>query len=211
MTEDVPNRDRPDYRDPAYRRVLVWSALANLLMFLFEGAVGLWIGSAALIADAADFLEDTGMYALGAIAVGWTVMNRARAGFVMGILMLGVSIAALAQVFVRLYYGGVPSSLGMAATAALALAVNVTVATKLAAFRGGDSSMRSIWLSTRNDAILNGLTIMAGVLVAIQAAAWPDIVAGLVIAGVNLWAAREVLQSALAEMRAEKARDAGPV
>lgn len=201
MVDKLSPPEQPGYRDPAYRRVLIWAGLANGLMFVFEGAVGLWIGSAALIADAADFLEDTGMYALGALAVGWSVMNRARTGFAMGLLMLGVSVVALAQVFLRLWYGGIPSSLGMAATAALALAVNVTVATRLSRFRGGDSSMRSIWLSTRNDAILNGLTIMAGVLVAIQAAAWPDIVAGLIIAGVNLWAAREVLQAAWSEMQ----------
>lgn len=193
--------DMPLHRDPAYRRVLGQAALLNGGMFFVEGFVGLWIGSAALIADAVDFLEDTGMYSLGVLAVAWTLKNRARAGFVMGLLMMGVGVVALAQVFVRLWYGGVPSSLGMAVVAALALAVNVTVATRLARFKTGDSSMRSIWLSTRNDAILNGLTILAAVLVAIRAAAWPDIVAGLVIAGVNLWSAREVLLAALKEMR----------
>ncbi|WP_181703978.1 cation transporter [Chthonobacter albigriseus] len=203
MTETAgeTQQNTGDHRDPAYRRVLLWAAMVNGLMFVMEGVIGIWIGSAALIADAADFLEDTGMYLLGALAVGWTLRNRARAGFVMGLLMLGVGVVALGQVFMRLYYGGVPSSLWMAATAAVALGVNVTVATKLARFSSGDSSMRSIWLSTRNDAVLNGMTIMAGVLVAIQAAAWPDIVAGLVIAGVNLWAAREVIVSAWREMQ----------
>ena len=90
----------------------------------------------------------------------------------------------------------------MAVVAALALAVNVTVATRLSRFRTGDSSMRSIWLSTRNDALLNGLTILAAVLVAVRTAAWPDIVAGLIIAGVNIWSAREILLSSRAELRA---------
>lgn len=194
--------DAPLHRDPKYRRILLEAALLNGAMFFAEGAMGLWIGSAALVADAVDFLEDTGIYLLGVAAVGWSMRNRARAGFVMGLLMFAVGLVALGQVFVRLWYGGVPSSLGMSLTAAVALAVNVTVATRLMRYRSGDSSMRSIWLSTRNDAILNGLTILAGVLVATQAAAWPDIAAGLIIAGVNLWAAREILRAALGEMRA---------
>ncbi|BBE72525.1 cation transporter [Oharaeibacter diazotrophicus] len=199
MTTDA---ETAAHRDPAYRRVLVEAALLNAAMFFVEGAVGLWIGSAALVADAVDFLEDTGIYGLGILAVGWSLRNRARAGFVMGILMTLVGLVALVQVLVRLWYGGVPSALGMSVTAAVALAVNVTVATRLAAWRGGDSSMRSIWLSTRNDALLNGLTVVAGVLVANRGAAWPDIVAGLVIAAVNLWAAREILTSARTELRA---------
>lgn len=193
---------KADHRDPAYRRILVEAALLNAAMFLVEGAIGLWIGSAALVADAVDFLEDTGIYGLGILAVGWSLRNRARAGFVMGVLMTMVGLVALAQVLLRLWYGGVPSALGMSVTAAVALAVNVTVATRLSAWRGGDSSMRSIWLSSRNDALLNGLTVVAGVLVANRGAAWPDIVAGLVIAAVNLWAAREILISARTELRA---------
>ncbi len=141
------------------------------------------------------------MYTLGIVALGWTLRNRARAGFVMGILMMAVGLVALGQVFVRLWYGGVPSPIGISLTSALALAVNVTCAVSLARWRSGDSSMRSIWLSTRNDAVLNVLTIVAGVLVAARGAAWPDIVAGLIIAGVNLWSAREVLSSARAELR----------
>ena len=60
--------------------------------------------------------------------------------------------------------------------------------------------MRSIWLSTRNDVILNALTIAAAALVAMTMTAWPDIVAGLIIAGVNLWAAGEIAVQARQEL-----------
>ena len=196
--------DAPRHRDPRYRRVLGRAAGLNLGMFLVEGAVGLLIGSAALIADAVDFLEDAGIYALGVLAIGWTLRSRARAGLVMGGAMFAVGLIALGQVFVRLWYGGVPSPLGMTLVATLALAVNLTCAIWLMPFRQGDSSMRSIWLSTRNDALLNGLTILAGVLVALRAAAWPDIVAGLIIAGVNLWAALSIIRQARGELATGK-------
>jgi Co/Zn/Cd efflux system component len=119
--------------DPGYRTVLVSSAAINIVMFFAEDAVGLVIGSAALIADAADFLEDSGMYSLAVLAIGWGARNRPRAGAAMGCMMTGVGLVALWQVVERLRWGGARSSLGMAATAA-ALAVNLYCATRLAPY-----------------------------------------------------------------------------
>jgi Co/Zn/Cd efflux system component len=190
------------HRDPGYRTALVSSAALNIVMFFAEGAVGLVIGSAALIADAADFLEDSGIYSLAVLAIGWSTRNRARAGAAMGCMMTGVGLVALWQVVERLLWGGAPSSLGMASTAAAALAVNLYCATRLAPYKRGDVSMRSIWLSTRNDVILNALTVAAAGLVRLTASAWPDLIAGTIIAAVNLWAAGEILLKARRELRA---------
>ena len=200
MIEPAPSA----HLEPGYRRALAASSGLNAAMFLLEGGVGLAIGSAALLADAADFLEDTGVYALAVIALAWTPRNRANAGLVMGIAMAAVGLAALYQVAVRLTLGGAPASGIMAATAAVALAVNLLCARRLAPWKRGDASMRSIWLSTRNDAILNALTILAAALVALTAAGWPDIAAGLLIAAINLAAAREIVTSAWRERAAAR-------
>jgi Co/Zn/Cd efflux system component len=61
--------------------------------------------------------------------------------------------------------------------------------------------MRAIWLSTRNDAILNVLTVVAAVCIVITGTGWPDIIAGGVIATVNLFGSVEVMSSATGEMR----------
>jgi Co/Zn/Cd efflux system component len=196
----------PPHLDPDYRAALIASAALNSMMFFAEGAAGLIIGSAALIADAADFLEDSGIYLLAVLALSWSTRHRAFAGAIMGCAMLGVGTVSIWQVFDRLLGGGAPSSLGMAATAAAALAVNAYCATRLARFKRGDASMRSIWLSTRNDAALNGLTILAAVLIHWTAHAWPDLVAGTIIAAVNLWAAAEILGQARIELRANSVR-----
>src|SRR3546814_17573611 len=94
----------------------------------------------------------------------------------------------------------------MAVTAAAALAVNVFGVSRLAPFKRGDASMRSIWLSTRNDAILNALTIVAAGAVALTATGWPDIAPGLILATINHWAAAGVIAPATRELGAPNGR-----
>lgn len=191
--------------DPGYRTALILSAILNGAMFFAEGTVGLWIGSAALVADAVDFLEDAGIYSLAVIAIGWAARSRALAGLVMAAAMGAVGLTAVWQVVTRLVQGGAPLSAPMAATAAVALTVNVFCASRLAPYKRGDASMRSIWLSTRNDAILNALTIVAAGMIALTGAGWPDIAAGAIIAGINLWAASEIARQAVGELRTHAA------
>jgi Co/Zn/Cd efflux system component len=187
--------------DPAYKTALSICAMLNLAMLFIEGSAGLWIGSAALLADAGDFLEDTTVLGLAFVAVEWSERARAVAGLFQGLAMAGVGIAAMAQIVHRIVEGGAPSSALMGGVAALALSVNGFCAYRLIRFRGGDASMRAIWLSTRNDAMLNVLTVMAAVFIAITGSAWPDIIAGAVIATVNLMGSIEVISAATGEMR----------
>ena len=185
--------------DPAYRDALIVSAAMNAIMFFAEGGAGLAIGSAALLADAVDFLEDAGVYSLAVIALSWGARHRAKAGMVMGLAMLMVGLVAVGQIIVRVLHGGAPAALPMALTAAAALAVNVYCASRLARWKHGDASMRSIWLSTRNDAILNTVTLAAAGLIAWTSAAWPDIGAGILIAALNIWASVGVMRQARRE------------
>ena len=71
--------NKPKHIVPEYRTALVISALLNLAMLFIEGGVGLWTGSAALLADAADFLEDTTVLWLALVASGWSARARAAA------------------------------------------------------------------------------------------------------------------------------------
>ena len=187
--------------DPAYQTALILCAVLNLAMLFIEGSAGLWIGSAALLADAGDFLEDATVLGLAFVAIGWSVRARAAAGLVQGFAMAGVGVGAMVQIVHRILKGGVPSPALMGGVAALALTVNGYCANRLIRFRGGDASMRAIWLSTRNDAMLNVLTVVAAVLIAIIGSGWPDIIAGAIIAAVNLWSAIEVISAASREMR----------
>ena len=191
----------PKHLDPGYQAALIICAMLNLAMLFTEGSAGLWIGSAALLADAGDFLEDAAVLGLTFVAIGWSVRARATAGLLQGFAMAGVGIGAIVQIVRRILEGGAPSPAVMGDVAALALIVNGYCAYRLIRFRGGDASMRAIWLSTRNDAMLNVLTVVAAVFIATTGSGWPDIIAGAIIATVNLWGSIEVISAAIGEMR----------
>ena len=192
----------PTHLDPAYRNALILCAALNAGMVLIEGGAGLAVGSAALLADAVDFIEDATMLALAVVALGWSLRARAVAGAVQGLTMAAVGFAAIGAIAYRLLAGGAPDAPSVGVVAFMALAVNVYCAYRLARFRRGDSSMRSIWLSSRNDAILNILTILAAGVIYLTHSGWPDIIVGALIAAINLWAAAEVLLAAMRETMA---------
>jgi Co/Zn/Cd efflux system component len=131
--------NRPRHLDPAYQTALVICAMLNLAMLFIEGSVGLWIGSAALLADAGDFLEDAAVLGLAFVAIGWSVRARALAGLVQGLAMAGVGIGAIVQIVLRILEGGAPSPALMGVVAALALIVNGYCAHRLIRFRGVDA------------------------------------------------------------------------
>lgn len=191
----------PSHLDPAYRRALVVSAALNIGMVFIEGAAGVLVGSAALLADAVDFVEDAGMFSLALVALTWSKRSRATAGAVQGLAMATVGVGAIVAIIHRLFVGGVPSVPSIGAVALLALGVNFYCAYRLARFTRGDSSMRGAWLSARNDAILNMMTILAAGAIYLTGSAWPDILVGALIAAINLWAAAEVMLSAAKERR----------
>jgi Co/Zn/Cd efflux system component len=70
--------------NPAFRRVL-WAVLAiNAVMFAVEIGAGLAAGSAALQADALDFLGDAANYAISLFVVGMALRYRAMAALAKG-------------------------------------------------------------------------------------------------------------------------------
>jgi Co/Zn/Cd efflux system component len=77
----------------------------------------------------------------------------------------------------------------------------------LARYRHDSSSLtRAALLSARNDALANIAIIVAGLVTALLwRSAWPDLILGLAIAGMNADAAREVWEAAREEHSAAAA------
>src|SRR6266850_849600 len=94
------HRDLSDLHrgNPAYRRVL-WAVLAiNAVMFVVEIGAGLAAGSAALQADALDFLGDAANYGISLFVVGMALRYRAIAAFAKGVSMGAFGLWVIATV-----------------------------------------------------------------------------------------------------------------
>ena len=204
-----PPAGHPASRE-AYRRVL-WTALwVNALMFVVEVVAGAGARSSALHADALDFLADAGNYAISLFVLSSALQTRARAALLKGLTMAGFGVWVVGSSVYRLAMGGAPEPLTMGVVGMLALAANLGVAVLLFRYRRGDSNMRSVWLCTRNDAIGNVAVALAAVGVFTTRAGWPDALVALVMAGLALSGAAQIVRKAARELRAPAAHAAPP-
>lgn len=188
------------------RRVVLTVAGLNLAWFFVEVAVALAIGSVALFADSVDFLEDTAINLLIALALGWGVRHRALAGKVMAGILLVPAAAAVWQA-VQKWGDPAPPHVGwLVVTAGSAALVNGLCAWLLARVRSdGGSLSRAAYLSARNDVLINVAIIAMGVVTALTGSGWPDLVLGLGIVALGVHAAAEVWEVASEEHLAAKA------
>lgn len=188
---------------PAYRRAL-WIVIGlNVGYGVIELVGGFIAGSQALKADALDFLGDGLITFLGVLAIGWSLVWRARSALIQGLFLGALGLGVLGMTAYRVIVQQQPEAELMGALGLIALAVNVAAAIALIPHRTGDANVRAVWLFSRNDAIGNAAVVAAAALVWWTATPWPDLVVAGVIAGLFLqsswsivWDARNDLKEA---------------
>ncbi|TNL98743.1 cation transporter [Corynebacterium tapiri] len=182
------------------RRIVAVVACLNLLGFVVELVSATVIGSASLFADAADFLEDTLINLLVLTALGWSVTSRRKASIGLAGLILIPALAAFGTVVWKIFSGQPPEPWSLSAVAVFAMAINVASAALLMRLRSAEVTLvRGAWLAARNDVLANILILAAGVVTVFWFSVWPDIVVGLIIAAINVTAAKEVYEQARAD------------
>jgi Co/Zn/Cd efflux system component len=188
----------------ALRRTVQLVVLLNLAYFGIEFAAARATGSVSLFADSIDFLEDGSVNFLVIVAIGWTARSRGRVGIALAGILLVPAIATLWTAWGKLALPVAPDAALLALTGAGALAVNLVCAFMLARYRHHRGSLTTAaFLSARNDVLANIAIIAAGLATAhLWHSAWPDLIVGLGIAGLNARAAGEVWQAAQQERRA---------
>jgi Co/Zn/Cd efflux system component len=186
------------------RRVVLAVALLNLVYGLVEVSVAVGIGSVSLFADSVDFFEDTSVNLLIFLALVWSPRMRARVGMALAGILLMPALAGLWTAAQKLRAPLPPDAILLGLTGAGALAVNLVCAFLLSAYRSASGSLtRAAFLSARNDAIANVAIVAAGLVTAyLWQSAWPDLIVGIAIAGMNADAARTVWAAARDEHRA---------
>lgn len=178
------------------RRVLIIVLLINGGMFIVEFGAGLLSQSTALIADSLDMLADALVYAIGLYALGRPLHWRSRAALTNGILQILLALGVVIQVVIKLYTQALPEYGIMGIFGVIALIANTISFFLLMRFRDGDINMRATWICSRNDMIGNVGVLIAAWLVFYTGRGWPDIVIGLIIAGVVTHSAWKIIHEA---------------
>src|SRR5438093_9397470 len=195
---DVPDRRRGN---AAYRLVL-WAVLAvNAVMFAVEIGAGLAAGSAALQADALDFLGDAANYGISLFVVGMALRYRAMAALAKGGTMGLFGLWVIAAVIWHAVHGTLPSAVAMGTVGLAALAANAASFGILWFYRAGDANMRSAWICTRNDVLGNLAVLLAAAGVFGTGTGWPDIVVAATMAALALQGAAAVIKQSLGELQ----------
>jgi cation diffusion facilitator family transporter len=189
----------------SHGRVL-WIVLAiNALMFVVEGAAGVAAQSTSLLADALDMLGDALVYGFSLFVLAKSARWQAGAALAKGAFMLAFGLGVLAEAVHKIIVPLMPSVATMGIVGAVALAANLACFVLLYRHRGDNLNMSSTWLCSRNDLVANVGVLLAAAGSHLLGSRWPDILVGLVIAGLFLRSSLDVLRQATRQLRTQPA------
>jgi len=186
---------------PAYRRALWIVVLINVGYGLVEIVAGFVARSQALKADALDFMGDGLITFLGLLAIGWSLVWRARSALIQGLFLAALGVGVLLNTAYRVLVLNQPEAELMGAFGLIALVANVAAALVLIPHRAGDANVRAVWLFSRNDALGNVAVVIAAGLVFWTKTAWPDLVVAVIISGLFLQSAWSIIRDARTDLR----------
>jgi cation diffusion facilitator family transporter len=189
----------------SHSRVLWIVLMINAAMFLVEGAAGLWAHSTSLLADALDMLGDALVYGFSLFVLARSVRWQAGAALAKGAFMFAFGFAVLGEAVYKVFHPTMPGVITMGIVGGLALVANTACFLLLYRHRSDNLNMSSTWLCSRNDLIANGGVLLAAAGSYLLASRWPDIVVGVVIAGLFLLSALGVLRESIRALRAPPA------
>jgi len=189
----------------SHGRVLWIVLIINAAMFLVEGTAGLLAHSTSLLADALDMLGDALVYGFSLFVLARSVRWQAGAALAKGTFMFVFGLAVLGEAIYKVFHPTMPGVITMGIVGGLALVANTVCFLLLYRHRSDNLNMSSTWLCSRNDLIANGGVLLAAAGSYLLASRWPDIVVGVVIAGLFLISALGVLRESIRVLRAPPA------
>ena len=183
-----------------YKAVLAAVIAINALAFVALAGGSLLEGSAALGANALDFLADAATYAISLWVIGRSAGTRAGAALFKGATLAAIAASILGFAVWRAFTGAPPEGLVISGLAALGFLANLVAAGLLLRYREGDANVRSVWLCTRNDLVESIVVVIAGALVLLTGSRWPDLLAGGALAFIFLQSAYAIVTQARQEL-----------
>ena len=169
-------------------------------------AVGFFVGgyladSNALLANGLDNSSDAIVYGLSLLALSRSGSWKRGAARFSGIMLLIFAVGVVADAVRRCLEGSDPGGILMIAMAALAGIVNLYCLRLLQKLQDKDVNLRAATTFSFNDFISNGGIIVAGVVVLVTGASWPDLVVGVAVAGIAIYGGIGILRDAHSEQR----------
>jgi cobalt-zinc-cadmium efflux system protein len=189
----------------AWKRVLLWSALATLALVIAELAGGALARSIALVSDGIHNLSD-----LPTLFISWIAVRMAerpptaektygyhRAGilaaFTNAVLLVGVALFLFYTAIERLFAPVAVNESVMIWLSVAALVVNGGIT--LALVRGqGDLNLRTVLVHNAGDALSNVAILVGAVVMRRTGTHWLDPVLGILIGGLVLWSSLAILR-----------------
>lgn len=184
-----------------YKQVLGAVIAINLGAFAVVATGGLLQGSATLAANALDFLADSATYGLTLWAIGQSAATRAGAALIKGGSLALVALTIVGFALWRAVTGAAPEGWVISGLGVFGIAANLVAAGLLLRYREGDANVRSVWLCTRNDVFQCIAVALTGAAVMLTGSRWPDLAAGVVLAGIFLQSAWQITTQARQERR----------
>lgn len=171
--------------------VVLWLNVAIAIGFF---AVGYFADSNALLANGLDNSSDAIVYALSLLALTRSRTWKRGAARFSGIMLLIFSAGVIFDAYRRFVEGSDPGGILMMAMAFIAGMVNLYCLRLLQKMENKDVNMRAATTFSFNDFISNGGIIIAGIVVLITGANWPDLVVGIAVACIALYGGVQILR-----------------
>jgi cation diffusion facilitator family transporter len=173
----------------------------NAVMFFVEFAGGIVGKSTALLGDSLDMFGDATVYAASLFVLHKNLKWRSAVAFLKGAIMLTLGLGVLSEAIAKGFSNSLPIAPTIGAVGGAALVANGVCLYLLLAHRHDDINMRSTWLCSRNDIIANLGVIASSVGVWLTDSKWPDIIVGVIIAGIVMISSATVVKQSLAGLR----------
>lgn len=149
-----------------------------------------------MIGAALDNLSDASVYGVSLHAVGRSIDTKIRVARLSGWLLITLAALLLVEVLRRFFGGEEPIGVAMIAMAAVNTGINIVCLRLLARHRSEDVNFRASSIFTSNDTYVNTGIVLSGVLVMWLGSNVPDLVLGVIIAGIAANGGREILEHA---------------
>lgn len=181
--------------------IVLWLNVAIAIGFFM---VGYFADSNALLANGLDNSSDAIVYALSLLALTRSRVWKRGAARFSGIMLFIFGVGVIADAVRRFLEGSDPGGVMMLAMAAVAALVNLICLQLLQKTKEKDVSMRAATTFSFNDFIANGGIIVAGIVVMLTGANWPDLVVGIAVACIALYGSVQILRDAHMDIHDEE-------